>query len=129
MSHIIQGNAIHDHHVFVAITASNTQFGRQIIVCTNPGQHLNIPQYIYRTWDENTRPTLSELRETNTQQFIKLDIISTSQGGQTDKSENTGTVEFSATYTLPNDEKQHTHRENSTFIKRKNRWYYVDALR
>ena len=86
---------------------------------------LNNSQYIYRTWDENTRPPLKILREDNSQVFTRLEIISANRGGRCDE---TGSVEFVANYKLNDYNEIHQHRENSYFVKRKNRWLYVNVL-
>ncbi len=85
----------------------------------------NNTQYIYRTWDENTRPSLKVLREESSQSFTCLQIMNTTKGNQDDE---TGTVEFIASYTLSTDDihEIHQHHENSYFIKRNNRWLYVN---
>lgn len=86
---------------------------------------LDKKQYTYRTWDENTRPTLKQLREGRSQKFIKLEIINTTKGNTNDE---TGTVEFIASYIMsPSNEIQKYH-ENGTFIQLKNRWYYVKSI-
>ena len=88
-------------------------------------------QYIYRSWDENTRPPLKVLREDNSQTFTKLEIINITAGGSEDE---TGTVEFIASYILKdgsdisNDSEIHQHHETSYFVKQKNRWVYVNEL-
>lgn len=86
---------------------------------------LNLTQYIYRTWDENTRPTLKELREDNSQLFVQLEIINTTKGQLEDE---TGTVEFIASFKLDDGDEILQHHENSFFIKRKGRWVYVNEL-
>ena len=89
---------------------------------------LEITQYIYRTWDENTRPPLTVLREVSSQVFTQLEIINTTNGGIEDES---GMVEFIASYTLNDDcadDSIHQHHENSTFKKQKNRWVYVNGV-
>ena len=86
---------------------------------------LRFIQYIYRTWDKNTRPPLNVLREKSAQKFTKLEIINTSQG---DTDDETGTVEFIAKYTLDNHSEIHQHHENSYFIKQRHRWVYVDTV-
>ena len=91
----------------------------------------NNTQYVYRSWDENTRPPLKVLREDNSQIFTKLEIIKTTAGGSEDE---TGTVEFIASYMLKDssdismESEIHQHHENSYFVKRKNRWVYVNEL-
>ena len=88
-------------------------------------------QYVYRSWDEKTRPPLKVLREDNSQEFTKLEIINTTAGGSEDE---TGTVEFIASYMLKDssdismESEIHQHHENSYFVKLKNRWVYVNEL-
>jgi SEC-C motif-containing protein len=84
---------------------------------------LNKLQYIYRTWDEQTRPTLQSLREGKTENFISLEILSSKNGSLKDKD---GTVEFIAKFKVGDD--QFEHHENSTFRRVKNHWVYVDAI-
>ncbi|MEH6455265.1 MAG: YchJ family metal-binding protein [Cocleimonas sp.] len=86
---------------------------------------LDNAQYVYRTWDEDTRPPLKILREDNSQLFNQLQIISTTKG---DIDDDTGTVEFIASYKLENNDEIHQHHENSYFIKLKNHWLYVSEL-
>lgn len=92
---------------------------------------LNIPQYIYRTWDKNTRPPLKILREDNIQIFTHLEIINTNQGSKDDKE---GTVEFIASFinknsnTANDDQTIQQHRENSYFVKKDKQWKYVNEL-
>ncbi len=86
---------------------------------------LDNAQYVYRTWDENTRPPLKILRENNSQVFTQLEIISSTKGGIND---DTGTVEFIASYKLDDNNDIHQHHENSYFVKQKNRWLYVNVL-
>lgn len=86
---------------------------------------LNNAQYIYRTWDQNTRPPLKVLREDNSQIFTQLEIISFTKGGLHDE---TGTVEFIANYKLNDINDIHRHHENSYFVKQKNHWLYVNVL-
>lgn len=87
---------------------------------------LNNAQYIYRTWDESTRPPLKVLREESSQLFNQLHIKTTTKGDLVD--DDTGTVEFIASYTLKKSDETHQHHENSYFIKRNNRWVYVNEL-
>jgi SEC-C motif-containing protein len=84
---------------------------------------LDLTQYIFRTWDETTRPTLQSLRDGNTQQFIALKVLSTSKGGVDDV---LGTVEFIATYKVGDE--LFEHHENSRFKRHKNRWVYVEPI-
>lgn len=84
---------------------------------------VNNPQYIYRTWAEETRPSLQSLREEKSENFIALEVLSTQLGGTTDKE---GIVEFIATFKV--EDKTYEHREKSTFRRSKNRWVYVNAI-
>ena len=88
----------------------------------------NNAQYVYRSWDKNTRPPLKVLRVDSSQEFIKLEIINTTAGGSEDE---TGTVEFIASYILKDSSKDreiYQHHENSYFVKQNNRWFYVNEL-
>ena len=84
---------------------------------------LDIPQYIYRTWDEETRPTLQSLREGKTENFISLEILTAKDGGLKDIE---GTIEFVAKFKVGND--QFEHHEKSAFRRVKNHWVYIDAI-
>lgn len=92
---------------------------------------VNNAQYVFRTWDKDTRPPLKVLREDSSQVFINLEIVSSSDGGQAD---DFGTVEFIASYTMidssnsVNDKIIQQHHENSYFVKQKNRWVYVNEI-
>lgn len=79
-------------------------------------------QYIYRTWDVDTRPPLNVLREDNSQVFTSLEIISTKT------EDNTATVEFIANYKINDSDDIQQHKENSYFVKRQGRWLYVNEL-
>lgn len=89
---------------------------------------LQDAQYIYRTWDETTRPSLQSLRASfktkETPEFISLKIVSTSEGEIDD---DTGTVEFIASYGGDINKPQSLH-ENSYFRRNKGRWVYLKAL-
>lgn len=101
---------------------------------------LNNAQYIYRTWDKDSRPPLQVLQQASEQQFVGLEILSRTQGTEKDTS---GTVEFIASYTLsdtdnsishhsPNnvqsDKAVHKHHENSFFKRQGKHWKYVNEL-
>ncbi len=92
---------------------------------------LNNPQYIYRTWDKNTRPPLTVLRKTNSQIFTELEIMTSTKGQVEDKY---GTVEFIASYIDENEDSTNGHKtiqqhhENSYFVKHQNKWKYVNEL-
>lgn len=80
-------------------------------------------QYLYRSWHESTRPSLQILRDSGPQAFTTLKIVSVTAGGEND---NTGTVEFIATY--GNQGKSVEHHENSKFGRVKGRWVYIEAV-
>ncbi len=84
---------------------------------------INNSRYIYRTWDEETRPTLQSLKESKTEKFISLEIVSTTDGGLQDKQ---GTVEFVATFKIGDE--IFSHHEKSEFRRMKNHWVYVNAI-
>lgn len=89
---------------------------------------LGDAQYINRTWDETTRPSLQSLRASfktkETPEFISLKIVSTSEGKIDD---DTSTVEFIASYGGDINKPQSLH-ENSYFRRNKGRWVYLKAL-
>ena len=87
---------------------------------------LKNTQYIYRTWDEKTRPSLQALREDNPQIFTKLEIINTDKGLADDE---TATVEFIAHYKIDDDDVIHQHHENSYFVKQNGCWLYVSEVK
>ena len=86
---------------------------------------LNNAQYVYRTWDENTRPPLKVLRDDSSQHFIRLEVISAKNGNAEDDS---GTVEFIANYSIDESGEEHQHHENSYFVKQNKLWVYVNEL-
>lgn len=86
---------------------------------------LDNTQYVYRTWDEYTRPPLKVLRENHSQSFTKLEILNTTDGSLQNEA---GTVEFIASYKLDDNNEIHQHHEDSYFVKRKDRWLYVNEL-
>ena len=84
---------------------------------------LGNAQYLFRTWDKSTRPTLQSLRDAGAQTYTSLKIISTSKGGIID---DTGSVEFIAT--LENNGQIETLHEMSKFTHSKGKWAYIDAV-
>ena len=83
-------------------------------------------QYLYKTWHEKTRPSLSSLRESDPQKLIALKIISTQAGGEHDLK---GMVEFIASSESTDPEQPiYQHREKSLFIKVKEQWLYIDRI-
>ena len=80
-------------------------------------------QCLYRSWHESTRPSLQSLRDSGPQAYTILKILSTTGGNEND---NTGTVEFIATY--DNQGKSVEHHENSKFSRVKGCWVYIDVV-
>ena len=91
---------------------------------------LGDAQYIYRTWHEKTRPSLQSLRDSGPQDLISLKILSTQEGGPKDQK---GMVEFVSSYNNDDvnaepEEQVIQHKENSLFVRVKDRWVYIDAV-
>lgn len=84
---------------------------------------LDLHKYIFRTWDQQTRPTLQSLGESRGQEFTKLTVLSSIDGTEND---NTGEVEFIAEYQIGN--KHYQIKEHSLFQKNGKRWIYVKAI-
>ena len=83
-------------------------------------------QYLYKTWHEKTRPSLTSLRESGPQKLIALKIVSTQAGGEKDLK---GIVEFIASSESNNPEEPiYQHHEKSLFIKVKEQWLYIDRI-
>ena len=83
-------------------------------------------QYLYKTWHENTRPSLASLRESGPQKLIALKIVSTQAGGEKDLK---GMVEFITSSESNNPEEPiYQHHEKSLFIKVKEQWLYIDRI-
>jgi SEC-C motif-containing protein len=83
-------------------------------------------EYLLRTTHPSTRnfhdrQIILEWAQTN--QWQKLEIISTDQGMAQDK---TGTVEFKASY-LDSENQPHIHHEISNFVKELGKWFFVDG--
>ena len=88
---------------------------------------LGNAQYLYRTWDESTRPDLQSIRASiagnAAHQFISLKIISTTMGGIDDDQ---GMVEFIAIY--DKNGVPETLYEKSSFRRIKGHWIYLEAM-
>ncbi len=83
-------------------------------------------QYLYKTWHENTRPSLTSLRDSGPQKLVALKIISLQAGGENDAK---GIVEFIASSESTNPEEPiYQHREKSLFMKIKDQWLYIDRI-
>ena len=76
--------------------------------------------YIYKSWDKDTRPNLPSLRQSGSVEWKGLKVTFAEQN------DNSGIVEFEATYSEDGVLRQIT--ERSEFSKNKGRWVYVDQL-
>lgn len=97
---------------------------------------LSLPNYLYRSWHPDTRPTLQSLRElckSGNPEYSGLSIIDTKAGGPNDSH---GVVEFVARFSLPEsnnsaelipDGSTDSIRERSSFGRIKSQWVYVCA--
>ncbi|NOQ64843.1 MAG: YchJ family protein [Methyloprofundus sp.] len=77
--------------------------------------------YLLSSWDTETRPATVDFSN-DTGEWTCLEIIATKKGGAKDKK---GIVEFKAYFTL--DGEQRVMNEISRFVKKQNRWYYLDG--
>ncbi|MEL4318687.1 YchJ family protein [Leifsonia sp. YIM 134122] len=77
--------------------------------------------YLLSTWHPSTRP--SELELDPSVRWFRLEIAATTGGGPFDT---TGTVEFTAR--SKHDGVAHAQHENSSFVRERGAWLYVDAL-
>lgn len=73
--------------------------------------------YLLATWHPSTRPATLHLDDSV--RWYRLDILATTQGSPLDA---TGTVEFEAFY------RGGSHREISSFVRERGRWFYVDGV-
>lgn len=78
--------------------------------------------YVLQSWDETTRPAAFDLTDDPTI-WQALEIVKTQKGAVNDT---TGLVEFKAYYTLSGE--AYVLHERSRFIKRQERWFYVDGF-
>lgn len=77
--------------------------------------------YLLSTWHPSTRPTTVSFDPKV--QWVGLEILGRTRGGMLDTE---GTVEFRATYR--SDGMLLHQQENSTFIREKKIWFYVDDV-
>ncbi len=82
---------------------------------------LDLPEYIWKTWHESTRPEL-ELLGGLALKWIDLKILSAEAGNHDDEQ---GQVHFVASFVSGNKGKKLD--EISKFIKEDGLWYYVDG--
>lgn len=78
-------------------------------------------EWLLASWHPSTRPTTLDLEDNPT--WRGLQIIDTAGGGPDD---DTGVVEFRATYRLP-DGGVGVQHERSRFVRDGGRWYCVDG--
>ncbi len=83
---------------------------------------LGDAKYLYRSWDEATRPSLQSLRAMPPVQWLGLTIRATGGGSEDDE---TGTVSFVARYL--DGGRVVEMRETSRFRRVAGRWVYVDG--
>ncbi len=81
--------------------------------------------YLLSSWDDNSKkkPASIDFAKEGELSWTGLDIVQCKKGGEKDKK---GIVEFKACYEL--DGEAHTLHEISRFIKKDNRWFYLDGL-
>lgn len=79
---------------------------------------LRLPAYLLNTWHPDTRPATLDLHDTPDWQ--RLEILSSEQRGTR------GRVHFRAHYITP--QGADYLQEDSSFIKKKGRWYYHSGL-
>ncbi len=83
---------------------------------------LGDAKYLYRSWDEATRPALQSLRSMPPIQWVGLEIVRVEKGGEEDQ---VGLVEFVARYLQEG--QMRLMQESSRFRRAGGRWVYVDA--
>lgn len=77
--------------------------------------------WLLASWHPSTRPATLDL--TDNPRWCGLQIVDTVAGGPDNE---TGIVEFRATYLVPGGEVGIQH-ERSRFVREHGRWYYLDA--
>jgi len=78
--------------------------------------------WLLRTWHPSTRPSALDL--TDNPRWRGLQIVDVAEGAEGD---DTGTVEFRATYLAPGGGVEVLH-ERSRFVREDGRWFYVDGV-
>jgi len=80
-------------------------------------------EFVHRTWDERTRPSLADLQRDDDGKWLGLEVRrhEMQQGPQQDKA----TVEFIARYKVEG-RAQRLH-EISRFVREQGQWFYVDG--
>lgn len=82
---------------------------------------LNNADHLFRTWHPRTRP--ADLGTDDLVTWTGLDVIRTTGGTEDD---DTGTVHFRAHWTDRLGE--HVLEEDSAFVRRAGRWFYLHAI-
>lgn len=77
--------------------------------------------YLLSTWDTTTRPAIVDFSK-DTGEWTRLELILTKKGSAKDHK---GIVEFKAFFTV--DDEQRVMNEISRFVKRQERWFYLDG--
>jgi SEC-C motif-containing protein len=93
---------------YSAYARKNTQY---VVDSHDPETRADLDAEATRGWAERT-------------EWLKLEVLATRAGGETD---DTGEVEFVARFRDERD-REHSHHERSTFIRRDGRWYYQDGV-
>lgn len=79
-------------------------------------------EWLLASWHPSTRPATLDL--TDNPRWRGLQIVDTVDGGEDD---DTGIVEFRATYLQPGGEVGVLH-ERSRFVREHGRWFYLDGV-
>ncbi|NOQ14798.1 MAG: zinc chelation protein SecC [Methyloprofundus sp.] len=77
--------------------------------------------YLLSSWDDSTRPASIDFSK-DTGEWTQLEVISTKKGTA---KEHKGIVEFKAYFTIEGE--QRVMNEISRFIKKQDRWFYLDG--
>jgi SEC-C motif-containing protein len=78
--------------------------------------------YLHKTWHQNTRPSLKQLRQPEAVDWLGLSILRTELGTENDS---IGLVEFIAKFAEQGTEREL--HETSRFIRERGKWYYLEG--
>ena len=81
---------------------------------------LGLSDYLLVTWHPDTRPATLDLNESPAPKWIGLQVLAHQAEGDCAQ------VEFIARYKIGG--RAHRLHENSRFLRRDGRWYYVDGI-
>ncbi|WP_374509672.1 YchJ family protein [Niveibacterium sp.] len=81
---------------------------------------LGLTDYLLATWHPDTRPATLDLDESPAPKWIGLQVLAHQAEGDSAQ------VEFIARYKIGG--RAHRLHENSRFLRRDGRWYYVDGI-